>query len=580
MKLKLTAILLLSLPISGSALEYRFDYDLNGRTKRWGNTVLYQDSLPGMRVNLKGLTSSSLFSSPGLERREKNRFLGLNLVMPLRNNLSWTSFFVGAEMEVRGQGRKEAKVGAGIELKQGSVLSLSLQGGGISLRREEGSRLSGLTYGLKGEIKLPSDRKVVANLRFGRRKEALKLVPKEGSSLIFRMGLESWRIKNGVSILDSTQERNYFLGDKPDSTGGRKERVREIRFNSRVSLIGGFRGDLFLFRSQGVTHRRRVREGWARVVEELRDGFSLTVEHPLGNGYRFSLFYRYLRGEDDYEGELRDERLEGGELGGILSWIPSPADSLKLEGFAGLRSVKPSAQANYDDRDEANRFLRGSISHRFSPCLHLKVKAGLEMEKQIYIHGEKSANNNSVMIYSLAPETIWRVGEGLSLRQGFRLSARYQTYDWAQSQHMDNLLRCLESESGLYWRLSSRLRGRLSYLHKWEDYGKLKWEDEWVEKLSWKRTSNQLSFSFSYLPSKGFRLTPGLVYGLERELVPEISPLGGGWELSAKERRLRLSLEGGLSLGRKGLILLQGSRRIIVGGENFDYLNLNINLFY
>ncbi len=580
MKLKFIAIFLLSLPITASALEYRFDYDLNGRTKRWGNTILYQDSLPGLRVNLKGLTTSSLFSLPGLERRERNRFLGFNLFMPLRNNLSWNPFFVGTEMEVRGQGRREAKVGSGIELQQGPNLFLSLQGGGISLRRDEGSSLSGLLYGLQGRIKLPLDQKITANLKFSQRKEALSLVPKKGSNLGFQIRLKSWGVKNGVSLLDSTQERNYFLGDNLDSTGGRRERVREARFNSRISLIKGFRGDLFLFRSQAITHRRWMKEKWAKVVKELRDGFSLTLEHPWGNRYRLSLFYRYLRGQDDYEEDLRDEKLESGELGGMVSWIPSPADSLKFEGFAGLRSIKPLVQTNYDNRDEANRFLRGHIFHRLTPYLHLKVRGEMEIKRQVYIQGEKSADNNSITNYSLAPATIWRIGKWLSLWQKFRLNARYQTYDWAQSQQMDNLLRGLEAKSELSWRLSSRLNGKLNYLHRWEDYGKLKWEDEWVERLSWKRTTNQWGFSFGYLPNKGLRFAPGLSYRVEREWTPEVSPLGGGWGLSAKEKRLRLSLEGSLSLGRGGLILFRGSRRVILGGESFDYLNLNINLFY
>ena len=280
------------------------------------------------------------------------------------------------------------------------------------------------------------------------------------------------------------------------------------------------------------------------------------------------LFYRYLKGEDDYEGELRDERSESGELGGMMSWAPSPLDSFGLEGFARVRSVEPIAQSNYDDRDEANRFLRSWVIHRINPYLSLKVKGRLEKEQQIYIRGERSANNNSVRVYSLAPETIWGIGKGLSLGQGFRLRARYQTYDWAQSQERDNLLRSLESITGIYFRLSRRLRGKLSYLHRWEDYGKLRWEDEWVETLSWKRTTNQLSLSLDYQPSQGFHLKPGLIYMVEREWIPEISPLGGNqWELSAKESRLRLNLRGGISLGRGGMLLLQGSRRKSAAGS-------------
>lgn len=579
MKPKLAVLLLLSLPVSTSALEYRFDYDLDSRTKRWTNIFLYEESLPGLRFDLKGRTYSSLFSSPGVERRERFRFLGVKIKVPLKDQLFWTPFFAGTELEVRGQGRREARAGAGIELKSGRLLSLSFQGGGVSLRRDEGSPLSGLTYALRGEIKLSSERKVVANLKFERRKETLKMVPKRGSSLIFQMGLENWGIKNGISILDSLQERNYFL---EDSTGGRRDKLREARFNSQANLIGGFQGDLSLFRSQGVTFRRggMVNGAWEKVVEELRDGFSLIIRHPLGNGYRLSFFYRYLEGTDDYEGELRDERLESGELGGVISWVPFPADSMELEGFAGLRSVNTPAQSNYDDRDEANRFLQGYLFHRLTPFLHLKVRGRVGLEKQVYIWGRRSANNNSVTLYSLAPETIWRIGEGFSLSQGFRLKARYQIYQWAQSQEGNNLLRSVESESGLGWRMSNRLKGEIGYLHKWEDYGKLRWEEEWIERLSWKRTSSQLRFSFSYLPGKGFRLTPSCVYRLEREWIPEISPLGEGWELSEKERRLRLSLEGGLSLGRQGLLLLQGSRWIIGNRQKFDYLNLSINLFY
>jgi len=356
--------------------------------------------------------------------------------------------------------------------------------------------------------------------------------------------------------------------------------VREARFNSQVSLIKGFQGNLLLFRSQGITHRRWVEERWAKVVEEHRDGFSFGLEHPWGGRYRLSLFYRYLRGEDDYEEEIRDERLESGELGGMVSWVPSPADSLRLEGFAGLRSIKPLIQTNYDNRDEANRFFRAHIFHRLTPYLHLQIRGGIEMVKQVYIQGERSADNNSIVNYTLAPETIWRMGRWLSLSQKFRINARYQTYEWVQSQGMDNLLRGLESESGLHWGLSSRLKGRISYLRKWEDYGKLRWEDEWVERLSWRRTTDQLGFSFGYLFGRGPKLASGLSYRLDREWAPAISPLGNRWDLVARERRLHLSLEGSVPLGRWGLLLLRGSRRVILGGASFAYLSLNINLFY
>lgn len=127
-------------------------------------------------------------------------------------------------------------------------------------------------------------------------------------------------------------------------------------------------------------------------------------------------FYKYTRREEDYADDLRDQKVESGELGGNLSIQIGGSDSLYLTASAGVTSFHAGeASGRFDDRDILTLIAWGEYLHIFSPIFNLRMEGGFRNFHRVYVSGLRSANNNHNQTYVLSPTLTWKPHRSLSL---------------------------------------------------------------------------------------------------------------------------------------------------------------------
>ena len=57
----------------------------------------------------------------------------------------------------------------------------------------------------------------------------------------------------------------------------------------------------------------------------------------------------------------------------------------------------------------------------------------------------------------------------------------------------------------------------MEFLYRYEDYGQLLWEDEWVEKVSWDRRTEKIKFGCDYHWGQSLIFSPSYFYEKRRE---------------------------------------------------------------
>ena len=252
-------------------------------------------------------------------------------------------------------------------------------------------------------------------------------------------------------------------------------------------------------------------------------------------------FYKYMRSEEDYKDDKKDQRMEGGEWGGEMKAELFGADSLHLTTSIGVTSFyAPPFSGQFNDRDILTLLAWGEYLHIFNPYFDIRLEGGFRNFHQLYLSNRLSSNNNHNQTYLLSPTVTWQPDWKLSLRQGYSIQANYIYYDYEKTRESikNRLFRRASSISEVIYRYNQRLLFSFGYIYKYEDYGQLIWKDQWVQKPSWDRRTNTFNLSVDYQPISKICFSPKCTYekGKSWDHVSDEAPASK--EKEGKEKRI------------------------------------------
>jgi hypothetical protein len=226
-------------------------------------------------------------------------------------------------------------------------------------------------------------------------------------------------------------------------------------------------------------------------------------------------FYKYISSKEDYSGDEKDQRMEGGEWGGKVAAEMTTTDSVYLTASVGVTSFyAPLFSGQFNDRDVFTTLLWGDYLHVFNPYFNFRMEGGFRSFHQLYMSDRLSSNNNQNQTYLLSPTVTWQPNPRVNLKQGYSIQANYIYYDYekARESAKNKLFRRASSASQIIYRHNRRLAFSFDYTYRYEDYGQLIWKDQWAQKTSWDRRTNTFSFSMNYQPARKVSFSPQYTY--------------------------------------------------------------------
>ena len=108
----------------------------------------------------------------------------------------------------------------------------------------------------------------------------------------------------------------------------------------------------------------------------------------------------------------------------------SSADELSFSASTSLLQYDTPDTVNTDDRDELLINASVSETHRFSSVFTAAFTLEATLAHLVYLHREKSANNNWNRIIRLMPELIYHPSEYFRMYNTFEVSANYTVFDF------------------------------------------------------------------------------------------------------------------------------------------------------
>ncbi|MBN1780057.1 hypothetical protein JW948_02955 [bacterium] len=186
------------------------------------------------------------------------------------------------------------------------------------------------------------------------------------------------------------------------------------------------------------------------------------------------------------------------------------ADTLFLKtNFRKFQYDTPD-EGNTDDRDEIRWHIDLGYSHRFSPSLMISTAISAHLLHMVYIHGEKSADNNWKRIFQLEPCWIWQPAPGWRWKQTTTVLANYVDYDFDTELAgiRSFLFRKFQIEDSLEIPVTPKTRVLANYKLELDENGKIIW-DEWLEQKLIDRTSQTGSIHLDFRIYEDVYLRPG-----------------------------------------------------------------------
>ncbi len=252
-------------------------------------------------------------------------------------------------------------------------------------------------------------------------------------------------------------------------------------------------------------------------------------------------FYKYISSKEDYTGDEKDQKMEGGEWGGEVKAEITGADSLRLTASVGVTSFyAPLFSGQFNDRDILTILAWGEYLHIFNSYFNFRMEGGFRNFHQLYMSDRLSSNNNHNQTYLLSPTLSWTPNRKLNLSQGYSIQANYIFYDYekARESEKNKLFRRASSASRIAYKYNRRLILSFDYIYRYEDYGQLIWREQWAQKTSWDRRTNHFTLSMDYRPISKVSFAPQYTYEKRKSWDHVGEEVEGSEGKAGKEKRI------------------------------------------
>jgi hypothetical protein len=348
---------------------------------------------------------------------------------------------------------------------------------------------------------------------------------------------------DSLSVSMRTQRRDYYVSAAGD-VESRGETAREA-----VNVLTYRLSRRAECRVEGQVRDRiltiRDRTGGRSSKERERKDFGAS------GSFEFRWNGRSLAAETGYRSLLNDQNywIAKGRPGSAFSGLTDAPDNRSRVHTAWLRlgaRLTPSDSAafrstlerleydtpdadNLDDRDELRFGAEGLFRHAFSEELALRTSVSFHSLHQVYLRGERSADNSVVRILRFSPTLLWHPSPRFRASQSAEVLANYMAYDYEDltTGVRSYLYRAFRLDDSVRVETGERTGLFVNVRLELDENGKLIW-DRWLEQRLTDRDSWTGALILDHRPAEGWHLMPGYSVYTRRgyRFKEEASPSG------------------------------------------------------
>ncbi len=243
--------------------------------------------------------------------------------------------------------------------------------------------------------------------------------------------------------------------------------------------------------------------------------YHLDFQRDWGENISVASGYLFTRTNEDYGSDQTNQRAETGQITATATMRFWDSDSLQLTGRIGVTSyTAPTTSAYFADRDRSIKVASASLYHRFNDYLSGYLDGSYRGFHTIYLSGSLSANNNVNNVYIINPSLVWEPWNHIRLRQNYQMHANYIYYEYERNEtsERNTLYRRANFSNAIDLIYSSRLTFSVEYSYRYEDFGRLIWQDQWKQQVSWDRRTHRPRLSLEYRPVPSLLFNPFVSY--------------------------------------------------------------------
>lgn len=326
-----------------------------------------------------------------------------------------------------------------------------------------------------------------------------------------------------ISGSQSFARRDYFPSSGNFETTARQtseqriwdlDAIKRLPLNSRLRCTAAYRYNRYDYEYEGTGNDLlRQNDNLTSVFE-----YRLQFNKPLTSRLMVETGYLFNRTDEDFGSSQTNQLAETGQLNVRAQFVYLEPDTLELSGQIGVTSYyAPSTSAFFSDRDRSIKVAAARIIHKFNDFLTGSIDGSYRGFHTIYISGALSANNNINNVYIINPTLIWRPYPAIRIQQNYQMHANYTYYQYEKNavSQRNTLYRRANVVNNVTVSVSPRTDLIFEYSYRYEDFGRLLWEDQWKQQVSWDRRTHRPRFGVEYRPWRGFRCYPYASYEIQ-----------------------------------------------------------------
>ncbi len=383
-------------------------------------------------------------------------------------------------------------------------------------------------------------------------------------------GFRQWGCSDSLkwNIYDWETTKKYYSGMGSDEIIMRQVKVeRASDYFARITLPGNYitRFSANLLSTSYYYNPQNIQVSISEYNNYTRsETYTIQVEKNYFDRLKLVSGYRWYADKQDFRGSLLDLWSELGELSLKAVMAISSNDTLAGDCILGVTSYFGLHGPVVNERDMQTQIYTGRYKHVFNRYFWGELKGIFSNFHQIYIRSVNSASNNQNETYLVNSTFGWKIFNNLNLNQYYEIQANYITYDYDRQtiNTRNQIFRRGTSNTKLEWRLSPTFTFMPGYMYRYEDYGKLYWnENNWQQATGWDRRYHRIELKVDYKFMKAFYFEPTHIWELRKEY--NHSFIDGSVIRQRKNRDLKMTT--GLTLTwsfeKSGNITLNYSRR-------------------
>lgn len=339
-------------------------------------------------------------------------------------------------------------------------------------------------------------------------------------------GLKQWGYDDSLkwNIYDWETSKKYYSG-----TGAGDNIIRQVKveraadYLTRITLPGQYIARLnanFLRTSyyyNPLTSKSSVSEYDNYTQSET---YTVQIEKAFFERVKLTSGYRWYTDKQDFRGSLLDLWSELGELSLKAAVAIGPNDTITGDCILGVTSYFGLHGPAANERDMQTQIYTGRYKHVFDSYFWGELKGVYSNFHQIYIRSSNSASNNQNETYLVNSTFGWKIFDNLDLNQSYEIQANYISYDFDRQtiNTRNQIFRRGTTNTKLEWRLSPTFSFTPGYLYRYEDYGKLYWqENNWQQATGWDRRYHRIDLKALCRFWRVFFLEPSHIWELRKE---------------------------------------------------------------